>query len=317
MEKKKGNGAFFLVAAVILLAALILAASFLAGLFSGPRDEGEISPGPSAKTGTSRDWKKGQATAQSEPIINEKGNTLEKRIRTPQGYRRKKADAGSLTAFLRSYPLKKAGQPVLLYNGRKKRNQDAHAAVFKLPIEKENLQQCADSVMRVYAEYFWKSGQRQRISFRFVNGFQADYGKWRRGYRIQAGDRGASWVSGGEKGDSYQSFKKYLRMVFSYASTLSMKEESEKIKLSQINVGDIFLKAGSPGHVVMVVDICEDEKGRKAFLLGQGYMPAQEFHLLKNPVHEDNPWYYAEEVSYPFNTPEYTFGKGSLRRLNY
>ena len=189
--------------------------------------------------------------------------------------------------------------------------------VIKLPMEKEDLQQCADSVIRVYAEYFWHSGKRERISFRFVDGFQAEYEKWRRGYRIQTGDRGSSWVSGGRLDGSYGNFKKYLRMVFAYASTLSLEEESKKISLSKLDVGDIFLKAGSPGHVVMVVDICEDAAGRKAFLLGQGYMPAQEFHLLKNPAREEDPWYYVDEISYPFSTPEYDFGKGSLRRPQY
>ena len=82
-------------------------------------------------------------------------------------------------------------------------------------------------------------------------------------------------------------------------------------------VGDIFIQSGSPGHVVMVVDISENLEGKKAFLLAQGYMPAQEFHLLKNPLHEDDPWYYEEEVTYPFETPEYTFKKGSLRHPGY
>lgn len=250
-------------------------------------------------------------------LINADGKTLEKRIHTPSGYERKKAEADSLTTFLREYALKKDGSKVRLYNGKKKENQTAHAAVFKLPIEKENLQQCADSVMRVYAEYFWKTDQKDRISFRFVDGFQADYVRWREGYRIQTGATRSSWVSSGEYDDSYTNFQKYMRMVFAYASTLSMKEESKKIKLSQIEVGDIFLQAGSPGHVVMVVDICENESGKKAFLLGQGYMPAQEFHLLKNPAHEDDPWYYETETAYPLETPEYTFGKGTLRRLKY
>ena len=67
----------------------------------------------------------------------------------------------------------------------------------------------------------------------------------------------------------------------------------------------------------MVVDLCENADGKKAFLLAQGYMPAQQFHVLKNPAHEDDPCYYEEEVTYPFHTPEYTFQKGSLKRLNY
>lgn len=258
-----------------------------------------------------------EETKKPHEVVNPNGNTLKKRIRTPEGYKRNNQNKDSLTSFLRNYPLKKDGEPVLLYDGEKKSNQDAHAAVFKLPIENENLQQCADSVMRVYAEYFWKTGKKERISFHFVDGFRADYVKWRDGSRINVTDSGSSWVSGGTYDDSYTNFKKYLRIVFAYASTLSMEGESYKIKLSKIDVGDIFLTPGSPGHVVMVVDVCEDERGKKAFLLGQGYMPAQEFHLLKNPAHEQEPWYYEEEVTYPFVTPEHTFKNGSLRRMKY
>ena len=117
--------------------------------------------------------------------------------------------------------------------------------------------------------------------------------------------------------DSYESFQKYLRVVFSYAGTLSMEAESEEIPLSDIACGDVFLKGGSPGHVVLVADVCENEEGQKAFLLAQGYMPAQEFHLLKNPRHDSDPWYYEQEVKYPLATPEYTFPEGSFKRLSY
>ena len=316
-----------LLIACILMAAIVFAAISVPKLFSesGGKNMPQNQPG---KKNSQKNLEKNNTLPEKEEtnespapkptqVINSTGNTLETRILPPAGYRRKKAESGSLTDFLRKYPLKKHGKPVLLYNGEEKWNQDAHAAVFKLPLEKEDLQQCADSVIRVYAEYFWKSRQQERISFRFVDGFQAEYDKWRRGYRIQTGEHGSSWVSGGTTDNSYGNFKKYLRMVFAYASTLSMKEESKKIPLSKLDVGDIFLKAGSPGHVVMVVDICEDAAGRKAFLLGQGYMPAQEFHLLKNPSGKNDPWYYMDEISYPFSTPEYSFEKGSLRRLQY
>lgn len=76
-------------------------------------------------------------------------------------------------------------------------------------------------------------------------------------------------------------------------------------------------EGGSPGHVVMIVDVCENGQGEKAFLLAQGYMPAQEFHVLKNPAHEENPWYYESEITYPLQTPEYIFSEGSLWRLSY
>lgn len=250
-------------------------------------------------------------------LIDASGMTLETRIHTPAGYERTPVNPDSLAHFLRNYRMKKDGKPVCLYDGSQKGNQDAHAAVFKLPIEKEDLQQCADSIMRVYAEYFWHTGQKERIAFHLVGGFYAEYSKWRAGYRMQISEQSTHWVKSAAADDSYEIFQKYMRIVFAYAGTLSMKAESKKTSLSKLKVGDIFIKDGSPGHVVMVVDLCKNSEGKKAFLLAQGYMPAQDFHVLKNPSHETDPWYYEEEVTYPFTTPEYTFEKGSLRRLRY
>lgn len=260
----------------------------------------------------------GEVSSQQETdsLIHPQGMTLETRFKVPDGYVRTEAEKGSLTYFLRNYPMKKDGSPVRLYNGKKKYSSN-HAAVFALPIENEDLQQCADSVMRVYAEYFWDTGQYERIAFHFVNGFLAEYTKWREGYRIQVSGNEAAWTASASYDDSYESFQKYLRIVFSYAGTLSMDSESEAVSLSNIRAGDVFLMGGSPGHVVMLVDLSENAQGQKAFLLAQGYMPAQEFHVLKNPRHENDPWYYEEEVQYPFVTPEYTFEEGSLKRPGY
>ena len=250
-------------------------------------------------------------------IVNSMGNTLETRILPPGGYIRLSADAGSLTQFLRNYKMKEDGLSVLLYDGREKSNQSGHAAVFDLPIENEDLQQCADSVMRVYAEYYWNIGQADKIAFHFTDGFLCEYSKWREGYRVVADDSGTRWKKSAEYDDSYDSFVKYLRIVFSYAGTYSMeKYEAETIALSEMNVGDVILKGGSPGHVVMVVDICENSDGKKAFLLAQGYMPAQQFHVIKNPIHDKDPWYYEEEMSFPLQTAGYSFdSEGMIKRL--
>lgn len=256
-------------------------------------------------------------TGINKKLLQTTGKTLQKRILEPEGYQRIHCKKGSFGQFLRNYPLKKHGSPVLLYNKEEKGNQNAHAAVFKLPIEKEDLQQCADSIMRMYAEYFWKTGQKERIRFHFVDGFLAEYTKWRDGYRIQVGSHSSNWVKSASYNDSYSNFKKFMRVVFAYAGTLSMEEESKKIALEKLKIGDIFIKGASPGHVVMVVDVCKNEEGKKAFLLAQGYMPAQEFQLLKNPSHEEDVWYYEEEIGDTFQTPEYSFEKESLRRLPY
>ena len=250
-------------------------------------------------------------------LIHPEGMTLETRIAVPDGYTRTSEEEGSLGTFIRNYEMKEDGAKVILYDGTKKGNQNAHAAVFALPIEARDLQQCADSVIRMYAEYFLSTGQYDRIAFHFTNGFLAEYTKWRDGYRIMVEGNDTYWSKTKEYDDSYECFQSYMRMVFTYAGTLSMQSETTEIELSQIQIGDVFLYGGSPGHVVMVVDVCEDASGKKAFLLAQGFMPAQEFHVLKNPQHKNDPWYYEEEVTYPFITPQYTFEEGSLKRLEY
>ena len=123
--------------------------------------------------------------------------------------------------------------------------------------------------------------------------------------------------------NKYSDTKSFKRYGFKYSA-----EDNKQLKIlaitpnsnadkAGIKVGDVFLKGGSPGHVVMILDVCENELGEKAYLLAQGYMPAQEFHILKNPLHENDPWYYESEITYPLRTPEYTFPEGSLKRLNY
>lgn len=255
-----------------------------------------------------------KANVEANSFINPKGKTLEKRIKTPKGYKRVKAKKGSLGKFLRSYQMKKDGSSVLLYDGREKGNQSAHVAVFKLPMENENLQQCADAIMRVFGEYYYKKGAYSKINYGIGSRFRADFSTWGKGKGIGISKNGAYWTNQSKNNYSYESFKKFMRMVFAYSGTLNLDSESKKIKLSEARIGDIFVRGGSPGHAVMIVDMAKNKEGKKAFLLGQSYMPAQEFHVIKNPLHEENPWYFEEEITYPLSTPEYRFEEGSLRR---
>ena len=248
-------------------------------------------------------------------LINSDGNTLETRILVPQGYERTAEAGGSFGEFVRSYPILPDGSPVLLYDGRIKQQTSA-ACVFDMYLGDKDLQQCADSVMRIYAEYLRKSGQEEKISFHFVNGFLCDWPTYKNGKRISVNGNDVSWSGGAEPSDSDETFESYLNTIYTYASTISLDKESDPIELSDISIGDIFITAGSPGHVVIVADTCEKD-GKKAFLLAQGYMPAQQFHLLKNPLHKEDPWYYEDEVTYPFVTPEYVFSDPCLKRPGY
>ena len=245
---------------------------------------------------------------------NPEGSTMETRILPPQGYERIPSDPKEITTFLREFKLKEDGSKVLLYTGEEKSLQDGHVAIFDLDIGDRDLQQCADSIIRIYAEYYWSHGEYEKIAFHLTNGFLMEYTKWRDGNRLKVEGNNVRWVKTKNYDNSYECFRDYLNMVFAYAGTLSLSQECESIEIEELRPGDMFLQGGSPGHCVLIVDIAEDKHGNRCYLMAQGYMPAQDFHILKNPLHSEDPWYYASEITFPFHTPSWTFQEGSIVR---
>ena len=183
-----------------------------------------------------------------------------------------------------------------------------------MPLVDGDLQQCADSVIRLYGEYLWSVGAYADIAFYLTNGFLMDYPSWRDGKRLLVDKNNVSWVKKAGYDDSKENFLKYIRQVMVYAGTISLENECISTDIREVLAGDLFIYGGSPGHCVMVVDVAEDEFGNRCFLLAQGFMPAQEFHVLKNPLHEDDPWYYVSEIQDQVITPEYAFSIDSFKR---
>src|SRR5687767_9762606 len=83
-------------------------------------------------------------------------------IPLPKDYIRIKYPDGSFAHWLRQVPLKKDTR-VFLYNGELKRNQTAQFAVLDVPVGAKDLQQCADAVMRLRAEYLYSRKQNAAI----------------------------------------------------------------------------------------------------------------------------------------------------------
>lgn len=104
--------------------------------------------------------------------------------------------------------------------------------------------------------------------------------------------------------------------MYSYAGTRSLENELIPVPLADVRAGDVFIRGGSPGHAVIVMDVAQDATGRKVFMLAQSYMPAQEIHVLKNPANQDgNPWYAVDEIGEVLETPEWEFDVDELRRF--
>ena len=243
---------------------------------------------------------------------NETGTTIATRIKTPDGYTRTEGNA--YEEFIRNQALQAHGSPVLLYNGEPKGNQNAHVAVLSIDVGERDRQQCADAALRLRCEFLFSTQQYDRINYHLTNGDEFPYAKYREGYRLKVDGNNTSLVKTADADDSYEAFRKYCDVLFSYAGTISVEKESTAIPKEDMRIGDVFVIGGSPGHCVIVMDMCENAQGDKLFLLGQSYMPAQQIHILKNPG-SDSPWYSLSALDYPFATPEWTFKTECLRRM--
>ncbi len=248
-------------------------------------------------------------------LIHETGTNVAQRVQTPVGFERIIPEEGSFGDYLGNLPLKPHGARVKYYDGSIK-PWDVHVAVLDIDVGKRDLQQCADAVMRLRAEYLYSQESYDQIHFNFTNGFNAEYKKWIEGNRVKITGNKAEWVKQGSRGTDYESFRKYLDIVFAYAGTLSLSKEMDNIDLQEMQTGDVFLKGGSPGHCIIVMDMAENpQTGEKIFIAAQSYMPAQDIHILKNPANEEgNPWYpldFGEKLT----TPEWTFTKEQVYRF--
>jgi hypothetical protein len=241
--------------------------------------------------------------------------TMASGIGVPAGFRRTAVPGGSFADWLRHLPLKAPDAPVLLYNGKQKANQQAHAAVLDIDTGTRNLQQCADAVIRLRAEYLFSRGLHEAIHFNFTSGHRASYVKWAAGFRPVVKGNRVTWTKRAAEDRSYAGFRAYLDTVFTYAGTLSLSREMQpRPRVVRVESGDVFIRGGSPGHAVLVVDMAEHvQTGEKVFLLAQGYMPAQDIHILKNPGEARmSPWYRIPSGPV-LRTPEWAFDKTELK----
>lgn len=245
---------------------------------------------PGAEQNTGKPANTNRATPPPDSPVN----TI-KDIPLPEGYHRQQAVKGSFAEFLRNIPIKNSNT-VLLFNGQPKRNQEAHYAILDIPVGRQDLQQCADAVMRLKAEYLFSKEKYSEIVFRDNEGhvyvFAPPYNR--------------------------SNLEKFMLRVFGMCGSASLEKELRTVdRFSDIQAGDVLIRGGFPGHAEIVTDIAVNPAGEKIYLLAQSYMPAQDIHIVKNPMNsDDNPWYDATDRGNEIYTPEYTFTRNQLRRWN-
>lgn len=239
-----------------------------------------------------------EPTAARYPWLNHTAHsTLEQRIAPPTGATRVAVADGSFAAWLRRLPMLPPEQLVHLYDGSLKPRQDVHHAVVDLDVARRDLQQCADAVMRLWAEYLFATGQTDRIKFHPEPGKPKAISWW-------GGNRRAGWSI-------------FLTKVFADAGTASLEAELP-VATGAVQPGDVLIQGGHPGHAVLVLDVAE-KGGERYLLIGQSYMPAQQFHVVKNLGDAaTSPWFKERDLDSAegLKTPEWRpFLRKQVRRF--
>jgi len=249
--------------------------------------------------------------------IYDNSSTLINRIDVPPGYERIPTASGSFADWLRNLPLKQNNPPVYLYDGSEKSYQDGHHTVVEIDVGNKDLQQCADAIIRLYAEYLYSKSSFDEISFQLTNGDKIGFRKWISGYRPSVDNNQVRWHERTDPDSSYERFRDYLNFIFTYAGSYSLNQQLEGVQgINDMKIGDVLIQGGFPGHAVLIIDMAVNEiTNENIFLLCQSYMPAQDIHILKNlndPVL--SPWYRLN-FGDSLYTPEWTFTREDLKRF--
>jgi hypothetical protein len=243
---------------------------------------------------------------------------LDQRFAAPDGFTRVAVEEGSFGSFLRTLPLLPDGAQVVSYRGDPLYQNGHHAsiaAVADLDVGTRDLQHCADVIIRLNAEWHYGRGERD-IGYKSVSGARLSYKQYLAGERavVEAG-KFTLRPAARPKMDDHAAFRAWLDDVFAWAGTASLERDAEKVAIGDLRPGDFFVMSGRPfGHAVLVLDVAKDDRGRVAMLLGQSYMPAQSFHVLRRS--ESSAWFVLEPGAQLVDTPFWQpFPIGALRRL--
>lgn len=182
-----------------------------------------------------------------------------------------RVDGGAFGAWLGALELAPPDQPIRTYQGAV---VPIEGRVIRLPLVPGDLQQCADTAIRLRAE--WQKSVGQTVSFHATSGDPLPWARYEAGEKpVEKGGR-IVWQPGSDR-----SWDGYLAKVFTWAGTASL-ERLDTVAVSEPMPGDVVVQGGFPGHAVILLDVAK--RGDQVFVLaGEGYMPAQDAHVVHGP----------------------------------
>lgn len=187
--------------------------------------------------------------------------TIKNSVNTPQGYTRIKFPEGSYCNWIQNLPLK-GNNTILDYRGFILSSSSFYSifGVVDMPLLFDSdLEQCADYCMRFWAEYHKDMNRLDSL-------YLLDYSGNKKKFK--------------NSGKTYSGF---LRWAFSSSNSYSLKMGCKKVSRNELIPGDMIVQneSGGIGHASVILDVCKSKEGKKLYLIGYSFIPAQEFHIEK------------------------------------
>lgn len=205
------------------------------------------------------------------------------RIGIPAGFREVPVEPGSWAEWLRFLPLMPAHSPIRGVDDKPLGWPGIPAPPGVVDMDVRRNQECADTILRLRAEYLRWAGHGDRLAFSLAGGGTISWADWRRGMRpVPVGSR-VRMLRVASPSESRQSFEGFLDAVFSWCNTDSLSRDGRPVAPDDLRIGDYVSRpgAGARGHAMMIVDLAVDAEGNWRALILQGAMPAQSAHLLR------------------------------------
>jgi hypothetical protein len=186
-------------------------------------------------------------------------------------------------------------------------------AILTYDVGRADLQQCADALIRIRAEYLYAHRRYSEIGFHFIGGGYYTWTDYSRGIRpVNRGGRLVFLSTAPASGVTHRDLRNYLDIVYTYANTVSLCKELKPA--DRFETGTVIIHPGSPGHCSLVIDEAVMDRRDTVYKLVEGFMPAQSIYILSNPYEPRlSPWYHLHKG--PVTTASFEFRNYYLRKF--
>ena len=193
-------------------------------------------------------------------------------IPEPPGFTRTADAPGSFAAWLLRLPLKN-DRTIRLFTGEilHDNHYDVLAVVDKPLLFREDLEQCIDFCLRLWADYHYETGRLDQLYLFSYNGSKVYWTDFRK--------------TSSPSATLESTYRDFLKNGLAWTNPHSITLGAQRIASSDAQPGDCIIQTVGRlrGQASLMLDECTDGRGNRLFLIGFGFSPAQEFHIEKAP----------------------------------